>query len=454
MCVSNVKPTVILVLEFIRVFFPFLIHGPLLGYLLWNVYQTQAAAPLRRYFWAGAILKLLAGTVVGLLYLYHYPYRGDTWVLFDESALLSKLAFRNPLAYLRTLLLNDVAYAQHEVFLTLSEQPRAFFMAKLLSLVNLFTFGNYWITGFYCSLFSFWGLWLLANRLVVQQQARVAVAAMACLFVPSVVFWSSGVLKETIAVGCLGLVLAGLLALTHRPAQKLSFPILVGMGLSLWLLWKLKFYYAGLLLPVCMAWVFSVFFYQRYPTTRLRTLRWIQLLAVAALLNLMPLAYQWLTGQSLLESLVLNHDATVQASRPGTFVVFSQLQPTLASFLRHFPLALWSGCFAPLPWQASGGLAWATSLENSLLLLAFVVSVGLAFRKRPGFATTGDTISRALFRQSMWQYCLLLAVLLAFASPNFGALARYKAGFLPILVFLLLDALFSDRRRQATDTNV
>ena len=35
-------------------------------------------------------------------------------------------------------------------------------------------------------------------------------------------------------------------------------------------------------------------------------------------------------------------------------------------------------------------------------------------------------------------YILVSAVLLAFSTPNFGALVRYKSGFMPFLVYIIL----------------
>ncbi len=424
--------------EFVRIFLPFFIHIPLLGFGIKFAFEQTHQSPLRRFFWTGIGFKLLAGTILGILYLYYYPYQGDTWVLFDESALLGKLAFRDPSAYLRTLLLQDVAHAQHYVVLTLAEQPRAFFMAKLLSVINLFTFNNYWITGWYCSLFAFWGLWRFANALVIRLAAHPMVAAIACLLLPSVVFWSSGVLKETIAVGCIGYLLSLLLS---YPLKSRQIWHSAGCVASLWILWQIKFYYLGTLLPVCAAWIASNAISRLLPHSPLSSLRWIHLLLCAGMFHLLPIAYELLTSQSFLASLIANHDATVRVSQPGSFVVFSSLQPTLLRFLQYFPLALWSGWFAPLPWQAQNALALAAGLENLFLLVCFLACISAFLRKSVGFGLQKDTIFKTMFRQSMWLYCISLSVILAIASPNYGALVRYKVGFLPVLAFLLLDTL-------------
>ncbi len=446
-------------------YLPFLIHVPLLCYLAFAFYRTQTREPLRRWFWGALILKCAAGIAVGLLYLHHYPYRGDTFALFEESAALSKFAFRQPGDYLKILFLNDFSNSSSATLL-LKNQPRAFFAAKLFSCLNLFTFHNYWITGLYCSLFSFLGFWRLANVLAsVYPRTRTA-AITAFLLFPSVVFWSSGVLKESIAMGCFtGILAIGLpfyfsakrkdrgvffrknvFAHTKNSWKKCLCIVLFG-----WIVWQLKFYYLGALLPAALSLAGVFVVYGNYGISHGRVLRFWQILFFCAVFGAAPLLIGHMTGHSLLASIIANHDATVSISKPGTYVVFDTLLPTVRSFAAHFPLALWSGLFAPLPWQARNWLAFGAGLENAVLLGLAVLCLAKTclspkkkfhlFSSPVGLTLSKDTILTRLLVRAAWLYILSLAAVLAFSSPNFGALARYKIGFLPFLVYILLAGL-------------
>jgi len=421
-------------------FIPFLIHIPLLSYGLQYWYMSQTGAPLRRYFAAGVGVKCTAGIMLGMLYLYVYPYRGDTWLLFDESAVLSRTAFFDPLTYAKALFLNDAG----AVPLSLAGQPRALFMAKLLSVLNVFTFHNYWITGLYCSLFSFWGMWRLGNELANRYPQTRHAAAIAFLFFPSAVFWSSGILKETIALGCMGVGLATLLPVMARYADSNRMPganssqwRLVTIMIIVWLLWQLKFYYLGALSPAVLSLWAAVIVHRHGLVTHSRVLRFLQILFFVAIVSLGCVGVPMLSGQSLLADIVANHDATVRISQPGTYVAFGSLQPEFSGFLRHFPLALWSGLFAPLAWQARNILALWVSIENSFLLVGCIGYLILALGRTQGSGYLGNTVFTRLLIQSAWLYIGLLAVVLVYASPNFGTLARYKVGFLPFLVYIL-----------------
>lgn len=258
-------------------FLPFAIHLPLLVYFIRELYRYVRQAPLQRWFGLGLGLKLLAGVVVGLLYLYHYPYRGDTFQLFEESAALSKFAFRHPVDYVKILFFDTFSNIEGYP-LSLYGQPRAFFTAKLLSIINLFTFHNYWITGLYLSLFSFWGLWRLANVLVRWYPETEIAAAVAFLLFPSVVFWSSGVLKESIVMGCLAGGLAQVFSLSHSPKERgLKNPFsemggaVIFFLFMLWILWKIKFYYLGTLAPALVC-LLGAFFLNKYLQV---TNRWV-----------------------------------------------------------------------------------------------------------------------------------------------------------------------------------
>ncbi|MDJ1492847.1 hypothetical protein QNI19_07875 [Cytophagaceae bacterium DM2B3-1] len=447
----------------IKPLIPFLIHLPLVAYLLIQWSKQLVDLPLKQWFWPAVGIKLLAGCVVGLLYLYYYPYQGDTWLLFDESTLLNKLAFRSPVDYLRVLLLNNTAHAQHYVILDLAEQPRAFFMAKILSLINLFTFHNYWITGAYCSLLSFYGLWKLANQLVRYFPDTRLSACIAFLFFPTVVFWSSGVLKESIAVACICRIIGIVLQRLHTTdtgipkwedlLKKLRIQDVFWFGISFYVLWQMKFYYAGVLVVALMALCSTLCICFVLRTTGFRIMKAIYFLCFTGIFNLVPLGYTFLTGQSLLESIVQNHDATVRASSPGTFIIFSGLQPVSTSFLQHFPLALWSGLFSPMSWQAHTSLVLSVSLENSVLLLGCIGYFLTFFRTWKNENNETESVLYQLIVQSIWWYSLTLAVILAFASPNFGALIRYKVGFLPLLVYVVFSKIEKIKRQNKRSTH-
>src|SRR5690606_12783441 len=70
----------------------------------------------------------------------------------------------------------------------------------------------------------------------------------AFLFFPSIVFWTSGLIKESLAMACLFFLTAVLLKLYE--SMRLSWWQWLLIPFSLWMLWNLKYYYLAVFLPI------------------------------------------------------------------------------------------------------------------------------------------------------------------------------------------------------------
>ena len=363
------------------------------------------------------------GWAVGWVYFYYYQ-GGDTINFFQDAERLTALAYQHPIQYLRTLRGSEPL----PVSLLFAEQPRALFFVKIVSVINIFTHQNYWPTSLYLSLFSFVGVWLLANEIVRWYPSTKYAVAIAFFVYPSFVFWSSGVLKESIAI--LALCLCVWAALRWLRSEKVSYRWgYVGLLLiATLLLWKLKYYYAGVLVPTLIASVGSQYVLKRSQSAvawMTFGLVWLLLLGLASQLH------PRLDPTTLAQLLIEQHDRIVQLSEPDNIIHFYELRPTWESLLQNLPLAWFSGLFRPLLWDvfpADGAAVfrYAVGLENTLLLLLFLRSVVKAF-----FTTLNH--KTRLWLMATLVYASVLAILLAWVSPNFGTLMRYKVAFLPFV---------------------
>jgi hypothetical protein len=424
--------------------------------------------PLIAFFWWALAAKFLASISVGLLFTYYYPYTGDTFSYFGDAARLASFARQQPAAYLRLLFFNQSSTESFMASLELWQQPRAFFMAKLVSILCLFTFNSYWLCGLYLTLFCFYELWKLANVLSALFPSSGTAAATGFLLLPSVVFWSAGLTKESIAVACISGIVrifiewrfgspalykrlkkdnrliqidasAGVLAQnkehTSEVAPLSTIVSLLLLPMYLMLLWKLKYYYMAALLPALTAFVLVDTLMRRFPRQKLAVSLILLIAAFASMLIASTFLHPNLRLANFLDSLVTNHAITVLASAPENMIHFTDLQPTAGSVAIHLPEAVFSGLFRPLVWEANSLFKWYTGLEN-LLLLATVLYVLIARRS----VIKSISPSYALLATAALLYIILLAALLALSSPNFGALSRYKVAFLPFFVYPLLWA--------------
>jgi hypothetical protein len=411
----------------------YLIHIPVLLLLGFWLYRESVDQPLRKLFWAGFVLKLTAGLALGWVYTSYYHYQADTILYFEDASKLAQLAWSKPLSYVKILLYNQF---EPEITFGLAQQPRAFFMAKLVSLFTVFTGNNYWTTGLYLSLLSFYGFWRLANTLaVIFPTSRIA-AAIAFLLFPSVVFWSSGLIKETIAMACICGNLHLLLAYNFNVNAPASALKKTGHGvillLAVYLVWKLKYYYLAVFIPVYLAYLAALYLHKKLlSASNPIVLILIYLLLFSGILAGVTMLHPSLHTDVLLGTIIENHDVTLAASTSENVIHFTQLQPTFISLVKNAPLAVVSGLFRPLIWEGNSLFQYFTGAENLFILFTSLITLLLS-RQVP--VSKHPQVYLLLVAAIL--YILLLATLLAFSAPNFGALARYKVGFFPFLLYL------------------
>ena len=95
-------------------------------------------------------------------------------------------------------------------------EPRTTFFIKIVSVFYLLTSNNYWITSIYFSLISFLGSWILTNELVKHNRRLKIPAVLALFYFPEFVFWTSGILKESIAWFCLAVLISYIFAYSQK----------------------------------------------------------------------------------------------------------------------------------------------------------------------------------------------------------------------------------------------
>jgi hypothetical protein len=303
---------------------------------------------------------------------------------------------------------------------------RALFLSKITSVFHLLTGGNYWTISLYFSLLSFLACWRFVQDINRYFPSATMAAIAAFLFLPSAVFWSSGLLKESLAIAAL-LLLCGLV-LRVWFKEKMTWRHLALAVLALWILWNLKYFYAGIFLPVVCATLFCKSFISRRFSAGAETLIWTGVFLIP--LVVVSFLHPNFHFDRLLTVVVDNNSAYARFSDPGDYVQFSNLTPTLQGLLFNTPRALFSGLFRPLPWEANSATQLVAGFENALLLFFFA---GALFRLKDYRNSTHRLLVFAVV-----VYIVLLCVFLTLSAPNFGTLSRYRVGYITFFTFLIL----------------
>ncbi len=428
--------------------------------------RSQKNAILFRFFYAGLGAKLVCSVLFGLLYKYYYQ-NGDTFIIFSDASSIAKILIENPKKYLGILFLGDfsgipVEYL-HSHFIW---QSATLLMSRILSVFCLLSDNNYWLVGIYLAVFSYIPVFMLANKLAdIFPNAKNA-AAIAFLGVPSVVFWSSGVCKETLLlpfICILGDIFMRNIYVnitTHSPSLKekekekergvftsnysaIFKDILLAMFCFL-IIWKLKYYYAGVLLICMLSFLINLYLervflkkiYQQYPS-----LSYFMVVFLMFII-LFPAGFlHWnLQLDNIMGALVQNHDQ-IYKIKPQDAIQFNNLKVNWSSLLENTPLAMFSGLFRIFLWESKTFLQALAGAENLLILGLFVASLVRWWQNGRYFSTLIFVILI---------YITVLATMLALSSPNFGTLSRYKVGFVPFEVYLMLLVFYQTKVNKET----
>ncbi|HCW07865.1 MAG TPA: hypothetical protein DGG95_10940, partial [Cytophagales bacterium] len=363
----------------------------------------------------------VAGISVGLIYTFYYE-ANDTFYYFNTAVQLANYSKENFIYALTHLFDYDEILNVDGLVV---EGFRSIVFLKILSLFALFAGNNYWICSAYFSLLSFASSWYIYQEVTEQFENSTPAASLTFLFFPSVVFWSSGIEKETLTLASLYFLTVLLMRIYfRRPNQKAVWVLFV---LSSAILWLLKYYWAGVFFSAAITVVIVQFL-----SDRVEKIKRHPILSYVFLFTLIGVGFSFVHPNfylhRFLEVIVSNHDAFVSLSNHTNLIHFHHLTPSISSIIINTPLALFSGIFRPMLGEGNGVMGTLASIENLLILILFFSAIASLKRKtRP---------ATVILTAALISYCIVLCIFLALSTPNLGTLSRYRVGFLPFLIFV------------------
>lgn len=375
------------------------------------------------WVWPTLALKLVA-TGISVLFISEDALLFQLW-----AGRMAMQLWQQPAAWLH--MLGQDAFYFGRWHLVYHGFSNTLFLMKLLSVLNLASGGWRWLNALYLSLFSFWGGWTLVRTVArLWPEARPGGVVIGFLLWPTVVYWTSGLTKESLLVGSGAALLAWVLRLCYAPGSVrghwgwwLLLPLLA------WLHFKMRFFFAAVFLGA-LAGLGLIRVVQALGGAR----RWVlQLLLLLGLLS----AGAWAASEvspvfrlnKFTSQLQRNYSELLETSRSRPHIEYKTLTPTTESVLQNTPAAIANAVTRPWPWEG-GGLYVVAGLENVLLVGLLVLALAATGRGRGGQLPFAVVLVLLV-------YCLLLAALLGLSTPNMGTLNRYRVAFLPFLVLLL-----------------
>jgi hypothetical protein len=420
-----------------------ILNSFLLAYIIYVFYSYSKNQPLRKYFFIGLAIKLLAGMAVAFIYKFYYK-EGDVLYTFHQGELLRELLLQDPINFWKFphtgVPLSDYYFGEFKDL-----NSRLMFFVKIIAVVNTLTFNNLWLTSLWFSFVSFLGFWYLANVLARLFPESKQGILFSFFLLPSVVFWSSGILKESLLCGAIcggvGVFLNGL-----APPKPFGWK---GLWVNsflfiacLFVIWKIKYFYLAGLLPILFAYAIVDILSKKWEISFLKQLA-IFFLILLITGFLASFIHPNLRLDYFLIALYDSHIDVIKSTDADNLIYFDDFQATVASLLQNLPIAIFGGLFEPLVWEIEGKNIFKllAGLENLLIYAVFGLSM-LKYLGKNSLCSFFKPRKYSLLVVACLTYTLLLAAMMTLSMPSIGTLVRYKAGFLPFWVYLLSFRLY------------
>jgi hypothetical protein len=328
--------------------------------------------PAYQYLIWALVAKLLGAIALGLVYTLYYGIQ-DTLGFYISSEAMVNLLFEDPAAYFR-LLFGDMSPEALSAFTSTTGYPwyrhdyGSFFIVRISSIFTLLGFKNYFTASILYASFFFVGYWKLYLMLVHLYPQYKKAFLIAVFYFPSVMFWGSGILKDTVTLSMTGWFLYALYNLLIR--RKKKFWNMITIILTGYMIINIKPYILVALVPGAFLWL-GWSYIRKFENIVVRFVfapvtAFVFLLLGFVLLNAMSDAlgvYGSIEG-IMNKAIVTYEDHTTTAHYGDNYYTLGEFDGTLGNFLSKAPAAIVAGLFRPFLWEVNNPFMLLAALEN------------------------------------------------------------------------------------------
>ncbi len=401
---------------------------------------------MKKIFFIAFVLRMFGSVTYSLLVQYYYGY-GDSFTYYKGSDFIHDQLVQN-LGNIKYFFVSSAEFQQWyntEVgdmnFSGYTGITSANAIMKISALLSFISFNKFMIISLFFGLFSFAGQWKLFQVFNDYNKGKnQTMLAYAVLYSPSIWFWGSGLMKDSVCLGAMGFIVH--ILYKNIIKKQISFREWLILPFLIYLVSIIKSYIIIILAVSIMVVVFV-----RY-VLQLKNLL-VRLIVILLFLifsgfviafadfstqinDLVEESYSQVKSNQQNYQNIQNEDETSKAGFDlGNF------DPSLSSMIIKSPGVILSCLFRPFLWESKKIIILFTALESTLLLL---VTLYLLLKTRVvGFF-------RIIFSNQLILFCFIISILFAliigFTTFNFGTMTRYKIILLPFYYFMLV-AIFS-----------
>jgi len=413
----------------------------MVGILIRN--QNLGNRYYKKYFVIGLVVKMLGGITFGLFHTYYFTYGGDTKSYFHDMSVITGHFYDDPLATLGYLAEN-FNYLTNELksATTFEWGTKEFFLVRFATLINIIGLNSYWSTTILFSVFSYVGTWQLYLVFANRYPHLWNQMAWAALFLPSFIFWGSGIMKDTLGVGFLGVFLFALSNIYEN--RKGKFLYLLVMIISAMVIFSVRAYILFGLIPAVLIWI-ALGLKDKIHNTLMRMIfmPFILIFMVVSVVFSFRMLSQYNsrfstdniigTAWSYQHWHYVEGQNTSEEHGRGSSYSLGDYDPTPLGVLKLFFPAVNVTLFRPYFWEVKNPAMAILSIESFVFIL---FTIFILLRVGPLVLLRAITSDPFLLMSLIFSIFFSFAV--GFSTWNFGALARYKIPALPFYALSLI----------------
>jgi len=305
---------------------------------------------------------------------------------------------------------------------------------KLTSLLSLIALNGFLPTTLLLALISYRWIWDLYEIIVTRYLTIQKELAFSFLMIPSVVFWGSGIMKDSFTFSATCFSFCGVYNIFIAKQDRLKN--IIYLSIAVYIVLSIKSYILFALLPGLI--VFTNFERIRnvgsmftkliiMPSVFVGFLFLLQIFLV----DFSELFGRYSADRILEEAAIQQQDLQRDVYGSNSFDI-GEFEPTLGGVLAKFPLAVNAAVFRPYIWETGSPTMLISGIENliiTLISIYFLIVIGPV------------KIIIYIFKDPYLIFCLLFTLILGFgvglSTSNFGALVRYKIPYMPFFVSLI-----------------
>ena len=383
---------------------------------------------LTSYFLIGIFfLRLVLGFLYYEIY-FNYFKEGDTFILFDESKLISSSFFNNPLYYLLSIFgANPPVPTDSEVFLYpdfnfILKDFGTYLLVHIHALPVWMSNGNYHIHLIFVSVIGLIASNNVFKAFKVHFPDNPTLLKFSCFFIPSIIFWTSGFHKDVWVYLGMSYLLIGLNELKIKVINKYLVAGLLIISLF-------RFHLFLILLPLLIAYIWSI------KDQKINSLQ--KYFIVMGIFFVLIIVIEIIGFIPILNIISNKQIAFLNEYGSSNIENTSALEPTFLSIIQSVPNAMINVCFRPFIWDCKDFLQYLASVE----IIIFWIGLLLSFVFRKSIFSTNPMQLFISF------YFLINFLMIGLLVNNVGTIARYRSIAMGLVAILILQSIGSVQKR-------